>query len=53
MKVPNLTLGKHLFVLQAIAITTGCATVEQQTGPMIVSEIHQAFGRYLGTPNTR
>lgn len=40
MKVFNFTLLKHLFVLLAIAITAGCANVEQQAGPMAVPEIH-------------
>ncbi len=40
MKVLNLSLRKCLFVLLAIAITAGCASVEQQAGPMAVPEIH-------------
>ncbi len=40
MKVFNLTLRKRLFVLLAIAITAGCARVEQQAVPMTVPEIH-------------
>ena len=40
LKVLNLSLRKRLFVLLAIAITVGCASVEQQTGPMAVPEIH-------------
>jgi len=40
MKVFNFKLLKHLFVLLAIAITAGCANVEQQAGPMAVPEIH-------------
>lgn len=34
MKVLNLSLRMHLFVLLVIAITVGCANVEQQAGPM-------------------
>jgi acid phosphatase (class A) len=40
MKMPNLPLRKHLFVLLAIAITAGCASTKQQSGPMAVPEIH-------------
>jgi acid phosphatase (class A) len=40
MKVLNLLLRKRLFVLLAIAITAGCASVEQQVGPTAVLEIH-------------
>ncbi|MBW2624265.1 MAG: phosphatase PAP2 family protein [Deltaproteobacteria bacterium] len=40
MKVFNLSLRKRLFVLLVIAITAGCASVEQQSGPMAVPEIH-------------
>jgi len=40
MKVLNFSLRKCLFVLLAIAITAGCAIVEQQAGPMAVPEIH-------------
>ena len=40
MKSLNLMFGKHLFVLLIIAITAGCATVEQQAGPSNVPEIH-------------
>jgi acid phosphatase (class A) len=40
MKVLNFSLRKRLFVLLAIAITAGCASVEQQVGPMAVPEIH-------------
>ncbi len=40
MKVLNFSLRKRLFVLLAIAITAGCASVEQQAGPMAVPEIH-------------
>jgi len=40
MKVLNFSLRKCLFVLLAIAITAGCASVEQQVGPTAVPEIH-------------
>jgi acid phosphatase (class A) len=40
MKMPNLPLRKHLFVFLAIAITAGCASTKQQSGPMAVPEIH-------------
>jgi len=40
MKMPNLPLRMHLFVLLAIAITAGCASTKQQSGPMAVPEIH-------------
>ncbi len=40
MEVLNLSLLKRLFVLLAIAITAGCASVEQQAGLMAVPEIH-------------
>ncbi len=40
MKVPELTLGKHMVVLLAMVITAGCTTTHQQTGPMNVPEIH-------------
>ncbi len=40
MKVLRFSLRKRLFVLLAIAITAGCASVEQQAGPMAVPEIH-------------
>jgi len=40
VKMPNLPLRKHLFVLLAIAITAGCASTKQQSGPMAVPEIH-------------
>ena len=38
--MPNLPLRMHLFVLLAIAITAGCASTKQQSGPMAVPEIH-------------
>jgi len=40
MKVLNLSLRKCLFVMLAIAITAGCASVEQQVGSTAVPEIH-------------
>ena len=40
MKMLNLSLRKRLFVLLAIAITSGCANTEQQSGSMVVPEIH-------------
>ena len=40
MKILNFSLRKCLFVLLVIAITAGCASVEQQAGPMAVPEIH-------------